>query len=130
MIGEPNAQQVAMHRACVEALEACENIIKPGATVGEVFDTHAEVMDAHGFENMRMNACGYSLGTTYAPTWMDWPMFYTGNPVVIESNMVYFVHMILFDADQALAMTLGETVRVTKIGCQKLSRHSLDMIIV
>ena len=130
VIGEPNARQVAMHRACVEAQEACEFVIKPGATVGEVFDTHAEVMDAHGFKNMRMNACGYSLGTTYAPTWMDWPMFYTGNPVVIESNMVYFVHMILFDSDQSLAMTLGETVRVTENGCQKLSRHSLDMIVV
>jgi len=27
------------------------------------------------------NATGYSLGTTFAPNWMDWPMFYHGNPL-------------------------------------------------
>ena len=128
VVGEPNAQQTAMHQACVEGMQACQSVLKPGATVGEVFDAHADVMDARGFENMRMNACGYSLGTTYAPTWMDWPMFYTGNPVVIEPNMIYFLHMILFDQDNSLAMTLGETVRVTEDGCQSLSRHGLDLI--
>ena len=55
-------------------------------------------------------------------------MFYTGNPVVIEPNMIYFLHMILFDQDNSLAMTLGETVRVTENGCQSLSRHGLDLI--
>ncbi len=129
VIGEPNKQQIAMHKACVEGMHACQSTLKPGATVGDVFDTHARVMDACGFEKMRMNACGYSLGTTYAPTWMDWPMFYTGNRVVVEPNMVYFLHMILFDADNGVAMTLGETVRVLDDGCQKLSRHNLDLIV-
>ncbi len=129
VIGEPNDQQFAMHRACVEGMQACQTVLKPGATAGQVFDAHADVMDAHGFKNMRMNACGYSLGTTFAPTWMDWPMFYTGNPVIIEPNMVYFLHMILFDADNSQAMTLGETVRVAEDGCQKLSRHGLDLIV-
>ena len=27
----------------------------------------------------RLNACGYSLGARFTPTWMDWPMFYRGN---------------------------------------------------
>ena len=38
--------------------------------------------DAHGLSEHRLNACGYSLGAIFAPTWMDWPMFYAGNPVV------------------------------------------------
>lgn len=129
VIGEPNEQQIAMHDACVAGMRACQSVLKPGATVGDVFDAHADVMDDRGFRKMRMNACGYSLGTTYAPTWMDWPMFYTGNSVKIESNMVYFLHMILFDADNSLAMTLGETVRVTNNGSQTLSRHALDLIV-
>ena len=87
-------------------------------------------MDDHGFNEMRMNACGYSLGTTFAPTWMDWPMFYTGNPVIIQPNMVYFLHMILFDSDNLKAMTLGETVQVNEDGIIRLSRHGLDLIVV
>ena len=129
IIGEPSKQQIAMHEACVEGMQACQSVLKPGATAGDVFDTHAKVMDARGFQHARMNACGYSLGTTYAPTWMDWPMFYTDNRVVIEPDMVYFLHMILFDADQSLAMTLGETVRTTQDDCHQLSRHNLDMIL-
>ncbi len=129
VIGQPNGQQIEMHQACVEAIRSCQSVLQPGVEAGEVFDTHASVMDAFGFRNMRMNACGYSLGTTYAPTWMDWPMFYTGNSVVVEPDMIYFLHMILFDADRSLAMTLGETVRVTEDGCQTLSRHGLDLIV-
>ena len=38
----------------------------------------------------RMNACGYSLGNTFSPTWMDWPMLYSGNSVRLEPGMVFF----------------------------------------
>ena len=129
IVGNPNPQQLAMHQACKEGMHACQNTLKPGATAGEVFTAHAQVMDANGFRNMRMNACGYSLGTTFAPTWMDWPMFYADNPAVIQPNMVYFLHMILFDSENSFAMTLGETFRVTENGSQKLSRHGLDLLV-
>ena len=129
IVGNPNPQQLAMHQACEEGMHACQNTLKPGATAGEVFTAHAQVMDANGFRNMRMNACGYSLGTTFAPTWMDWPMFYADNPAVIQPNMVYFLHMILFDSENSFAMTLGETFRVTENGSQKLSRHGLDLLV-
>lgn len=86
-------------------------------------------MDAAGFAQHRMNACGYSLGTTYTPTWMDWPMFYTDNPVLFESDMVFFLHMILMNSDANHAMTLGQTIRVTDSGYERLSRHPLDLIV-
>jgi hypothetical protein len=35
----------------------------------------ARVADENGFKDQRFNACGYSLGATFAPTWMDFPMF-------------------------------------------------------
>lgn len=128
IVGNTNPKQLAMHKACVEGMRACQKKLKPGTLVGEIFDEHAKVMDDHGFRDMRMNACGYSLGTTYAPTWMDFPMFYHGNPIEIEANMVYFLHMILFDPEEMLAMTLGATSLVTEGGSQSLSRHNLDLI--
>ena len=130
IVGEPDSQQIAMHQASIEAMQACQSMLKPGVEVGAVFDAHAQVVDDHGFKNMRMNACGYSLGTTYAPTWMDWPMFYTGNPVIVQPNMVYFLHMILFDSASSKAMTLGETVQVTEDRTSRFSRHGLDLIVV
>ena len=119
-IGKINIKQKKMYEACVESLKACENKLKPGNKVGEVFDAHAEVFDELGYNKSRMNACGYSLGTTFAPNWMDWPMLYTGNPVVLASCMVFFMHMILMDSDNQLAMNLGETYLLTNNGNERL----------
>ena len=61
----------------------------------------------------RMSACGYSLGATYRPTWMDVPpMLYSGNATPAAPGMVLFLHAILIDASQNLAMSLGHTTRV------------------
>jgi Xaa-Pro aminopeptidase len=72
---------------------------------------------------------GYSLGTTFAPNWMDWPMFYHGNPVLAEPNMVFFLHMILMDSDCNNAMCFGHTVVVTDTECESLSKRSLELVI-
>ncbi len=127
-IGPPPARQVALYDAALEALHAVREALVPGRPVGEAFDAHAGVLDAHGLSQHRLNACGYSLGTTYAPNWMDWPMLYHDNPVLAAPDMVFFLHMIIFDSDAGLAMTLGETVRVTPTTPERLSRSSLDLI--
>ena len=76
-----------------------------------------------------MNACGYSLGATYAPNWMDWPMFFHGNPFEAAPGMVFFVHIIIFNSDAGLAMTTGQTLEVTDNGCTALSRAPLDLMV-
>ena len=94
LTGTPDPQYYKMHEAGVNALQAAQGACKPGATFGDVFDAHAKVFDDSGFREHRLNACGYSLGALYPPTWMDYPMLFTGNPVVIQPNMVIFMHMI------------------------------------
>ncbi len=128
-IGEPLPGQREMHRVCVEALEACKAALKPGRPIGEVFDAYARVCDAAGHRAHRLNATGYSLGATYAPTWMDWPMFHHGNPEPAAPGMVFFIHIILFDAERGVAMTNGHTVLVTDRGCEALSKRSTDLVV-
>ena len=60
---------------------------------------------------------------------MDWPMLYTGNPVVLSAGMVFFMHMILMDSDNQLAMNLGETYLVTNSGNERLGKKKLDLVI-
>ena len=128
-IGKINDKQKKMYEACVEALKACEKKLKPGNKVGEVFDVHAEIFDKFGYKKSRMNACGYSLGATFAPNWMDWPMLYTGNPVVLQPGMVFFMHMILMDSESELAMNLGETYLITSSGNERLGKKKLDLVV-
>ena len=61
---------------------------------------------------------------------MDWPMLYTGNPVVLKPGMVFFMHMILMDSEEKLAMNLGETYLVTESGNERLGKHKLDLVVL
>jgi Xaa-Pro dipeptidase len=129
-IGKADPKHIKMHEACVEALTNCVNTLVPGKTAGEVFDAHAKTFDNLGFNKARMNACGYSLGSTFSPNWMDWPMLYTGNPYKIVPGNVFFMHMILMDSDNNLAMNLGETYLVTENGNERLGKQKLDLVIL
>jgi Xaa-Pro dipeptidase len=128
-IGSVDPRMRAMHKAAVDSLHAAEAALKPGRPIGEVFDAHAEVLDRAGYRECRMNATGYSLGTTFAPNWMDWPMFYHGNPVEAAPGMVFFIHIIVFDEKNGLAMTHGRTSEVTASGSRPLSKAALDFVV-
>jgi len=129
-IGKADSKHFKMHEACVEALTNCANTLVPGKTAGEIFDAHAKTFDDLGFSKARMNACGYSLGSTFSPNWMDWPMLYTGNPYVISPGNVFFMHMILMDSTSNLAMNLGETYLVTENGNERLGKQKLDLVVL
>jgi len=129
-IGKVDQKHIKMHKACVDALTNCEKKLIPGNTVGDVFDVHATTFDNLGYNNARMNACGYSLGSTFSPNWMDWPMLYTGNPYVIQPGNVFFMHMILMDSENELAMNLGETYLVTENGNERLGKQKIDLVVL
>ena len=130
LLGKTDPKHIKMHEACVQALKNCESKLKPGNKIGEVFDIHAKTFDDLGFNKARMNACGYSLGSTFSPNWMDWPMLYTGNPYSIQPGNIFFMHMILMDSENQLAMNLGETYLVTKSGNERLGKQKLDLVIL
>lgn len=127
-VGDVPAHQREMHAVARDALLAVEDRLSPGRPIGEAFDAHAAVLDKAGYQAHRLNACGYSLGTTFAPNWMDWPMLYHGNPVEAAPGMVFFCHMIIFDSERGLAMTLGRTSLITESGAEPLSRSSLELV--
>ena len=129
-IGKADSKHYKMHEACIETLSNCESKLKPGNKIGEVFDIHAKTFDDLGYKNSRMNACGYSLGATFSPNWMDWPMLYTGNPYVIKPGNIFFMHMILMDSENNLAMNLGETYLVTESGNERLGNQKLDLVVI
>jgi len=129
LTGEPDPRHRHMFDACAEALDACEAALRPGDTVGQVFAAHAEVLTKAGYAGHFLNACGYTMGATYPPTWMDWPMVYAGEPQVLVPNMVFFLHMILLNSDTGLSMSLGETAIITEAGCEPISHAPRDLLV-
>ncbi|MDQ3566479.1 MAG: Xaa-Pro peptidase family protein [Actinomycetota bacterium] len=129
-VGEASDYQRRLHSAVREALETMTQALTPGRPVGEVDDAHRRVLDAAGLREHRFSACGYSLGTTFSPNWMDWPMLYSGNPVLAEPGMVFFLHCIVTDSDRGVAMSLGHTCLVTEDGREILSSRALDPVVL
>ena len=130
-IGKANPKHYKMHEACLEALTKCKEKLISGNTVGEVFNEHAKTFDDLGYNKSRMNACGYSLGATFSPNWMDVPpMIFANNPLILKPGMVFFMHMILMDSKNQLAMNLGETYLVTEKGNERLGKQKLDLVIL
>lgn len=118
-----------MFKACAEALQACEEAVRPGNTVGHIFDVHSRTLTTAGYAGHFLNACGYTMGATYPPTWMDWPMIYAGEPQILAPNMAFFLHMVLLDSDTGLSMSLGETVVVTETGCEAVSHVPRELLV-
>lgn len=122
-IGCGNETQQRMFEVTLDALNAMTEAAKPGNTLGDIDVAHRKVYDANGFSQSRMAACGYSLGATYRPSWMDVPpMLFFGNTMPTQAGMVLFLHAILIDATAGQAMSLGHTIVLTDATPEVLSR--------
>ena len=126
--GDLDPRHQAMHESCVDALESCQALLRPGNTVGELYAEHANAFERGGYATASLAACGYSVGISYPPTWMDWPMIWAENPQVLEPGMVFFMHMILLDDSTGLSMCLGETAIVTQGDCERVNHMPRDVI--
>lgn len=129
LVGRVSKRHQELFEAARDALLAVEKAMSPGNTFGDVFDAHARVMESRGLTKHKLNACGYSLGARFAPSWMDPPMFYNGNAEPIAPDMTLFAHMIIMDSESGSAMTLGRTYLTTENEPTPLSRHGLDLIV-
>ena len=114
LLGKATDQQRHMYDAARDTLRRMTEIARPGTTLGEIFDVHADGLDRAGFRAHRYGATGYSVGCTFAPTSMDVPpMIYSGNPTVCEPGMTLFYHVMIGDSDTGYAMGVGHTLLVT-----------------
>ena len=118
-----------MHEACVAALQAIQEVMRPGNTVGDMFKAHADTYDRHGFGHAILNACGYTMGATWPPTWMERPMIIRDDPLVLLPNMTFFTHMILVDSDLGLTMALGEQAILLEDKLEIVTHVPRDLIV-
>ncbi len=122
-IGEVQPLHRRMFDVTCDALAAMTEAAKPGEPLGRIDEAHRRVFDAAGHEKHRLAACGYSVGATYPPRFMDYPpLLYAGNPTPGKPGMVLFLHAVLADPTTNSAMSLGHTIVLTETGREVLSR--------
>ena len=59
---------------------------------------------------------------------MEWPWIHPGSDVVIEPNMIFYVHMLFLDQPSQCAMAIADTSLVTAGGSERLTTPPLDLI--
>lgn len=113
--GKPDPRQMEMLTVAKDALDQIKDAARSGVALGTLDDIHRRVLDQAGFAKARYAACGYALGCTFKPTWMDVPpMIYSGNPLIMMPGMVFFVHIMIPDASTGLTAGVGQTFAITE----------------
>ena len=131
VVGPASPLQRDMFALVEEAMVAMTEAAAPDRPIGLIDDAHRRVFDEAGHRVHRYAACGYSLGATYRPSWMDVPpMLYSGNPMLARPGMVLFPHASLTDADRGYAMALGHTLVITDDGREVLSELPLGVPVI
>jgi Xaa-Pro dipeptidase len=114
-LGKVDPRQRDMLAVAAEALDEIKAAARPGRALGTLDDIHRRVLDGAGFAQERFAACGYALGCTFRPTWMDVPpMIYSGNPLEMRPGMVFFVHIMIPDRRTGLMAGVGQTFAITE----------------
>lgn len=115
--GRPDSRQQAQMDVAIDTLTQVKDAARSGVELGKLDDIHRRILDSAGFAKARYAACGYALGCTFKPTWMDVPpMIYSGNPLVLEPGMVFFVHIMIPDVATGLAAGVGQTFAIGEEG--------------
>ena len=117
-----NERHLKMHETSVIALDAVQSILRPGTTVGEIYDTYKGTLENNDEKDAVLTVCGYTMGAAWPPTWMEQPMIYEGNTLVLEENMSFFTHMILNDRGNGLSMAVAEQAIITN-GAPEIITH-------
>ena len=131
LFGEVPAAHRKMYDVARETLHRMTEIARPGTTLGEIFDIHAQGLDHGGYGKHRYGATGYSVGCTFSPTSMDVPpMIYSGNATVCEPGMTLFYHVMIGDSDTGYGMGVGHTLLVTEGAPEVLTGLPDDLTVV
>lgn len=128
-VGRPIPRQVELHKIAVEALHRGQDACKVGRPMGDIYRAFADIVRKSGYAFANgidlPYSIGYSLGATFAPNWMDYPLLYGDNTMPIEPSMVFFMHIGLRDDGRGFAVTPGETIVVKENGVERLSSDLL-----
>ena len=128
VVGAVSSIQREMFNVVSDAIIEIKEAAATNKHIGNIDDAHRKVFDKAGHKVHRFSACGYSLGATFRPSWMDVPpMIYSGNPLLCQPGMVFFLHAMLANTDAGYAMSFGHTLLITDSGSEVLSSLPVEL---
>jgi Xaa-Pro aminopeptidase len=126
-IGEaPTAPWRKMHDAAVEAFEILANVIKDGTTTTEAEEA-AEIIHQRGYTIYDDLIHGVNQ---YPPIFQTkTTKRHDSREMVFRENMAIVIQPNLITKDEKMGLQFGETLRVTKTGCESLNNYPREWIV-
>ena len=126
-IGEgPTAEWKHMHDAAVEGFETLAKVIKDGATTTEAEEA-AEVIHKRGYSIYDDLVHGVNQ---YPPIFQTKATRrHDAREMTFRENMVIVIQPNLMTPDEKMGLQFGETLRVTKMGCESLNTYPREWVI-
>ncbi|PXW55302.1 Xaa-Pro dipeptidase [Chelatococcus asaccharovorans] len=123
-IGKAKPEHKEIFEIANASLHAMTEAAMPGEPIGNIDREHRRVFDEAGYENERQPSAGYSVGATFPPKGLpdSPPLLYTGNPMIAQPGMTFFLHAVWSDPRTGSAMMLGHTIVITEDGREVLSK--------
>jgi Xaa-Pro aminopeptidase len=125
-IGEgPTPQWKQMHDAAVEGFETLAEVIKDGATTTEAEEA-AEIIHKRGYSIYDDLVHGVNQ---YPPIFQTkTTKRHESREMIFRENMVVVIQPNLITPDEKMGLQFGETLRVTKKGCESLNAYPREWV--
>jgi Xaa-Pro aminopeptidase len=129
VVGEPSDEQLAAHALYREAMEAGIAVVRDGVTAADIARAENEVFRKHGFgdyvtsEYTRVRGHGMGLFADTKPQILE------DVTTRIDANMALIVHPNTYHPVVGY-MVLGDSLIVTKTGCDVLTQTPRDLFSV
>jgi Xaa-Pro aminopeptidase len=125
-IGEgPTPEWRKLHDVAVEAFEALATVIKDGATTTEAEEA-AEIIHRRGYSIYDDLVHGVNQ---YPPIFQTKSTKrHDSKPITFRENMVIVIQPNVITKDEKMGLQFGETLVVTKNGCESLNAYSRDWV--
>jgi Xaa-Pro dipeptidase len=129
-LGQPKDEWVRAAKACVDAVEAALDFIKPGVTAHEADTAARAVTTKAGFGQYHRNRLGYCIGVNYPPDWGEGEIIslQQGEHRELRAGMTFHMPPLCLKYRE-YGIGFSETILVTENGCERLSKLPRDLIV-
>ena len=123
---EPTDEWQKLHEVAVEGYLAIENAIKDGATTADV-ELAAEVIHERGYTILDDLLHGVNQSPPIIQT--KTTKRHQNRDITFKENMAITIQPNVMTMDERMGLQFGETVMVTKTGCERLNAYPREWII-
>jgi len=129
-VGTPKDEWVRAAEACIDAVAAALETIKPGVTPHEADTAARAVTQKAGFGDYHRNRLGYSIGVSYPPDWGEGEIISLRQDEhrPLQKGMTFHMPPLCLKYRE-YGIGFSESIVVTENGCESFSKLSREVIV-